>query len=253
MSTQTVSTAAAPTPLRPAFDRQSLVYLALATIVMVVVSGIGGIFTEQSMLWYVAILRKPWFTPPTWLFPVAWTTLYTLIAYAFWRVLRVEKPAGKLGAVLIFAVQILLNLGWSWLFFGRQDPAAAGIEVLAFEASILATIVSFRSLDRLASILLWPYAAWVAFASLLNWAIVFLNPVFPDALDALLERGCVLLERGAHDLPQLGQAERLGDHILDDGVEFARALTLVGIPGHQQDGQVRIVAGGAQRQARCRP
>ena len=163
----------------PAWSARSLGYLAISILVTVIGIVAGSAFTAEGMLWYLAILHKPWFTPPAVAFPIAWTTLFALMAFSFWRILRVapETP-GRRVAIVAFLVQLLFNVGWTWCFFGNQDPASAAIEVVAFETSILWMISTFRPLDRISAVLMWPYVAWVAFASILNLTIVSINPVF---------------------------------------------------------------------------
>jgi tryptophan-rich sensory protein len=79
-------------------------------------------------------------------------------------------------SALIFVIQLVFNASWSLVFFGRQDPSNALYLVVGLEASIIVMILNFARTDRMAAALQLPYAAWVAFASLLNLAIVLLNP-----------------------------------------------------------------------------
>jgi tryptophan-rich sensory protein len=71
--------------------------------------------------------------------------------------------------------QMALNFAWSPAFFGLQKPVLALIIVLGMLAAIIAFIVTQWNADRVSALLFVPYAAWVAFASLLNAAIVVLN------------------------------------------------------------------------------
>ena len=167
------------TKLLPAFGARSLAYLFAAIVPTVIGIVAGGTFTVENMLWYQAILRKPWFNPPTFVFPIAWTTLYALMAFSFWRILRVAPGTpGRAMAIIAYIAQLVLNVGWTWLFFGHQDPATAALEVFVFAAAILWMIACFRPLDRIAAALMWPYVAWVTFATILNVTIVVINPVF---------------------------------------------------------------------------
>jgi len=95
------------------------------------------------------------------------------MAVAAWRVwLR-----ARLGSVAVglFLAQLALNVGWSWLFFGFRQPGWAVAEITLLWLSILATVLAFWSTDRLAAAMLWPYLAWVSFASILNVAIWRMN------------------------------------------------------------------------------
>lgn len=77
----------------------------------------------------------------------------------------------------LFAAQLALNALWSWLFFAWHRGGAAFIDILALDALVVATIVAFRRVDRIAAVLLVPYLAWIAFATALNWAVWRANPL----------------------------------------------------------------------------
>lgn len=121
--------------------------------------------------WYAA-LDKPSFNPPNWIFGPVWSTLYVLIAIAGWRVWRSARD--RL-AMKLWWLQLGLNFAWSPIFFAAQQIAAALIIVLALLMTILAFIATAWRRDRQAAWLFVPYAAWVAFASLLNASILALN------------------------------------------------------------------------------
>lgn len=126
--------------------------------------------------WY-ASLRKPSWTPPSWLFGPVWTVLYALMAVAAWRVWRRldAEPKARKEALACWGFQLALNAAWSWLFFGFRQPTLAFFELLSLWLVILATLVSFARIDRPAAALLVPYLAWVTFAGALNGAIARLN------------------------------------------------------------------------------
>lgn len=121
--------------------------------------------------WYEA-LAKPFFNPPNWLFGPVWTVLYVLIAIAGWRIWR-RDPRGT--AMKLWWLQLVLNFLWSPSFFAMQQIGLALVVVLAMLATILAFIAAAWNVDRLSAWLFVPYAAWVAFASLLNASIWWLN------------------------------------------------------------------------------
>lgn len=125
--------------------------------------------------WYVA-LTKPAFTPPGWVFPVAWTILYILIGFALAIILSARgAPLRVLGAVL-FAAQFALNLAWTPLFFGAHRVGIALFVIVAILALAAATTYVFSRVRASAAWLMLPYLAWLAFAGVLNWQIVQLNP-----------------------------------------------------------------------------
>jgi translocator protein len=136
---------------------------------------LNGAVTRTSVGTWYRELAKPAFTPPDAVFPAAGGALFFLMGVALWRVWRLPASAARGRALLLFAAQLGLNLLWSCLFFGLRSPALALAEVAALWAAILGTAVSFWRLDRAAGALLVPYLAWVAFAAVLNGAIVGLN------------------------------------------------------------------------------
>ena len=162
--------------MRHALSRRP--YLAaLFAIVPVLLAGAGGsVFTRPAIpVWY-ASLNKPWFTPPNWLFGPAWTLLYILMAYAFWRVLTLERPlADKRTAIAIFLLQVFFNALWSIVFFGMRSPGAALFVVAAMWLSILANSLAFARLDKVAAWLLVPYLAWTSYAAALNIGVYLMN------------------------------------------------------------------------------
>lgn len=124
--------------------------------------------------WYAA-LEKPAWNPPAWIFAPVWTVLYLAMAVAAWLVWRTRGWAGAALPLTIFFVQLALNAAWSWIFFGLHRPGWAFVEIVALEAAILATVVVFWRVRPLAGVLLLPYAAWVAFAGVLNFTLWRMN------------------------------------------------------------------------------
>jgi translocator protein len=121
-------------------------------------------------------LEKPSFMPPSWAFPVAWTTLYILMGIAVGLVIATPRSAARTRAVRLFAVQLLLNLAWSPLFFGaHQARAALGLIVL-LDIAVIAATLAFWRVRQTAGMLMLPYWAWLAIATALNFEIVRLNP-----------------------------------------------------------------------------
>jgi tryptophan-rich sensory protein len=118
-------------------------------------------------------LIKPAWNPPAALFGPVWTVLYILIAVSAWRVWQTGHFWGV--PAIIFAVQLALNIGWSWLFFGQRRPDFALIEIVFLWLSILTMLIVFYRVDRTSGWLLLPYLLWVSFASVLNFSIWTLN------------------------------------------------------------------------------
>jgi tryptophan-rich sensory protein len=123
----------------------------------------GAVFPPGT--WYRALAKPAW-TPPDWMFPVAWVTLYLLMSAA---AARVGMLPGAGLAMAFWAVQIAFNTLWSPVFFGLQRIGAALWVMVGLWSSVAATAVLFWQLDPLAGVLMLPYVAWVSVAGALNF------------------------------------------------------------------------------------
>jgi len=130
----------------------------------------GGLFSPGE--WY-ARLRKPWWTPPNWLFPVAWTLLYVCMAAAGARV-AVSPDNGI--AMAFWALQIALNGLWTPVFFGLKKMRLGLIVLSGLWVSVAASTVALWQVDMIAGLLFLPYLAWVSVAGALNASVLRLNP-----------------------------------------------------------------------------
>jgi tryptophan-rich sensory protein len=133
---------------------------------------IGYLFTQPAISTWYASLRKPFFTPPDWVFGPVWIILYILMGIA--ASLVWQKSSGQRNsrnALILFGAQLVLNALWPFLFFGLKSPLAGLIEIVVLGLAILLTIWRFLGVSRTAGILLIPYFLWVSFASGLNLSI----------------------------------------------------------------------------------
>jgi len=119
-------------------------------------------------------LAKPSFMPPGWAFGLAWTILYILMGVAVAQVIASEGPGRSL-ALALFAVQLLLNLAWSPIFFGMHLVVAALIVIVLLTILVAITTRLFWTVRRSAGQLMLPYLAWLLFATVLNLSIAGLN------------------------------------------------------------------------------
>ena len=124
--------------------------------------------------WYRTLVR-PSFAPPDRVFGPVWTLLYLLMAIAAWRVSQESPSPTRSAALLLFAVQLGLNLGWSWIFFRKHAIGWALAEIALLWISIGITTLLFGRIDPLSAWLMVPYWIWVSFASILNAAFWKLN------------------------------------------------------------------------------
>jgi tryptophan-rich sensory protein len=158
----------------PTRARDTLGFAAILAFCLAA-SAVGSAAAASSVgTWYLA-LTKPWFNPPNWIFAPVWTALYFMMAIAAWRIWRRDGLAGARAAMTLFALQLVLNMVWSIVFFGLRSVGAALVEILVLLLAILATTVVFWRRDRMAGILFIPYAGWAAFATVLNAALWQLN------------------------------------------------------------------------------
>ena len=138
--------------------------------------GIGTLFTVSAIPTWYAFLNKPAFSPPNWLFGPAWTTLYTLMGISLAMVWRKGLKTRKVrDAIYLFGVQLALNAIWSPVFFGAKNLFLALIIIVFMWVFILKTILAFGKINKTASYLLYPYIAWVSFATILNFSVWILN------------------------------------------------------------------------------
>lgn len=148
-----------------------------ASILLCEFVGIAGSFFTISSIgaWY-GTLNKPFFSPPNWIFGPVWSLLYALMGVSFYLVWEKFKKTKKgHEAIKFFVIQLILNGVWTPVFFGVHDILLALIIILVMWLFILKTILAFAKINKTASYLLYPYLAWVSFASLLNFSLWFLN------------------------------------------------------------------------------
>ncbi len=151
--------------------------LALCIGLCFVFAYAGSTFTPvPGSEWYYSVLRKPSWNPPDWLFPPAWTLLFLLMGIALSLVVEQWGEKKQIqGALVVFGVQLLLNLAWSASFFGLHSPLLALAVIVLLWLAIVVSIVKFMAVSPVAGYLLIPYLLWVSFASYLNFTIWQLN------------------------------------------------------------------------------
>jgi benzodiazapine receptor len=138
---------------------------------------------------YNTVLDKPELTPPNWLFPIAWTTIFILTAISaliVWNsgedekryfLIFKKKIANHLLPFLmgLFVANAVLNVCWSLLFFTLHFTYAAFVEMMLLEGTVIALMILIFKRSKTASLLLLPYAVWVAFATYLTSQIILVN------------------------------------------------------------------------------
>ena len=153
---------------------------ALILIVLIIISQLAGILSASissvSFKETYAKLEKPSFSPPSWVFGPVWTILYTLMGISAYLVFKkgIGNPDVKVSMVLFF-LQLVLNFSWSLIFFGLNNPMLAFIEIVILWGFIMAMIISFNKVSKIAAYLQIPYILWVSFAAILNLTIWLIN------------------------------------------------------------------------------
>ena len=143
-------------------------------LVVLVAAAVGALATRNARAFYAGLVKPTW-APPGWLFGPVWTALYLLMGVAAWLVWRTAGWAGAAGALSLFLGQLACNVSWSWVFFAWRRGALAFADIVLLLALIVATIVAFAHVHRLAAVLLLPYFAWVTFATALTRAVWHAN------------------------------------------------------------------------------
>jgi benzodiazapine receptor len=136
--------------------------------------------TDDSK-WYKSLNQSP-LTPPSWVFPIAWTILYTLIiasGMVFLSATTTISAGVRSTGFFYYCAAWVLNLSWSQIFFRFQRADLSFVVILAMLAFIALNIRAFYPVSRTAAYLLVPYLAWVSFATYLNGYILFMNPMPP--------------------------------------------------------------------------
>jgi len=149
--------------------------LISAIIICQLVGVIGSFFTKNGVdTWYNTI-SKPNFTPPNWLFAPVWIIIFLLMGISLYLIISQETDKRMGSAIAIFAVQLILNIGWSFIFFTLKNPTLAFIEINLLWLAVFFNITIFAKINRQAAFLLIPYLCWLSFAYILNYTIFILN------------------------------------------------------------------------------
>lgn len=156
---------------------KKVICLVLAIGICLLAGYVGSMYTTPSLPTWYAGLQKPDLNPPSWVFAPVWTALYILMGISLCLILRSGITRGEvLAGLVLFVLQLGLNIGWSYLFFGWHAIFFALMCIIALWAVLLCTIIQVSRFSIFGAALLIPYLIWTSFAAYLNYAIMVLNP-----------------------------------------------------------------------------
>ena len=156
--------------------RFQILPFVISLLITLAIGVVASVLTRPEIPGWYSMLQKPSFNPPNWVFPVAWTTLYVLIAssaYLVWQ--RRDGGLVYYRAKLIYIIQLVFNFSWSVIFFGWHQILAALVIIVLLWISIVINMYCFARISKVACWLLLPYLLWVSFATILNYSIYMLN------------------------------------------------------------------------------
>jgi len=143
-------------------------------IIITLAVGLAAGMVSRPDVWYDA-LSKPVWNPPGWIFAPVWILLYVLMGAAAGIIWQRRAFSQSTLALNLYVIQLILNIIWSFIFFGMRNPGFAFAEICLLWLAIIATIFTFWRVYRPAVFLLMPYFLWVSFAAVLNFTIWRMN------------------------------------------------------------------------------
>ena len=151
-----------------------LPYIISAGIALAV-GALSGFLTMNGTEIYGVTALKPPLSPPAWLFPVAWTILYTLMGISAAQIWLLPESAERSRGLNLYVAQLIINFFWSLIFFNARAYGFAVIWLILLWVLVFKMILQFRKIDPLAAKLQIPYLIWLTFAAYLNIAVWILN------------------------------------------------------------------------------
>ena len=148
--------------------------IVIAVTICYITGYVSSLFQQEALIMWYPTLYKPAITPPDWVFPIAWSFIYLCmgvsIALVWYKPEKVFKPILR-----IFAIQLLLNFIWSFLFFTMHSPSLGFIDIIALDVAVILYIAGVYKIKKISAWLFAPYIIWLAFATYLNGYIVLAN------------------------------------------------------------------------------
>lgn len=147
--------------------------LLISILISLGVGIVAGLLTRSSVMDY-AMLEKPSFAPPSWLFPIVWGVLYILMGISAY-IIYDSFCSNRTNAIRLYGIQLALNFLWPIIFFNLKLYFFAFIWILSLWVAIILMTISFYRCNKFAAYLQIPYLLWVTFATLLTYAVAVMN------------------------------------------------------------------------------
>lgn len=158
-------------------NKLQLIKLVVSILLPLGFGAIAGIFTAQAIPNWYQTLNRPSFNPPNWIFGPVWTLLYILMGISLYLIWKQDASKERNIAITVFAINLLLNFGWSFLFFYFHKIGFALIEIIFMWLSIIIMLFLFYKIKPIAAFINIPYLLWVSFATVLNFSYYLLNKI----------------------------------------------------------------------------
>ncbi len=148
--------------------------IAAILLAVVILAALGHLGTDTRSRWYQSLFKPSW-QPPDAVFAPVWITLYVLFAISTVIIWQATSGTIRLRLMVLYAISMVLNGAWSFIFFRARNLVAAGCDIVGLGIVLLIMIVRAWPVSPIAAILLLPYLVWVGYASTLNWSIARAN------------------------------------------------------------------------------
>lgn len=158
--------------LRASFLRWALLTVPAVLLLGFLAGRLGG---GADSAWFQSLVKPVIFPPPIW-FGIVWSVLYIMLGFALALVCAAWGARGRTSAIVVFLIQLAVNLAWSPVFFGQHQITGGLILIMVLDVLVIITAARFWQVRKLAAVLMLPYLAWILFASVLNYEFLRLNP-----------------------------------------------------------------------------
>ncbi len=149
-------------------------YVLIWIIVCLATGYISRLFHSEAMLVWYPFLKKSMLTPPDMVFPIVWGMLYVLMGISV-GILNGRQKGSRRILLWLFAIQLLLNISWNFIFFYAQCPLMGLVNLLALDALAVVYFAGVLKIERVSAYLFLPYLVWILFATYLNLYILVNN------------------------------------------------------------------------------